>query len=414
MVRVRTFRGYVVNPARAPDIVAPAYDSMSPAERARYAESNPDNYLNVMRTREDYPQDARVSIGEILASNKRNLERLLARDGFIEQDDAAFYVYRLSDGGHAQTGLVAEIPVAEIDAGKVLKHEQTRRDREDLLVEYQEVVGASSSPVALAYAAVEEIRALLREIARDAAPHLDLESDDGARHTLWRVEDETLQRRLCELFERVPVTYLTDGHHRTASTLRYVARLVAEGRARARDGAWNHLLVALFPHDEMRVLPFHRCVRDLGMSREAFLDRLSERFEVEVLDCDPAAPALPSGRGEFTLVLDDDCFRVAAKRVRSEREDPAASLDAGILQDCVLESILGIADCSDPRVEYVSALSGVEGVNHLRARGWRVAFYCHPPSIEDIMAVSDAGGIMPPKSTCFDPKVRSGLFLRLN
>ena len=415
MAVINPFGGYVVNPERADDIIAPAYDSMTVEERSHHANSNPDNYLNAMRTREDYPADAEIGIGEILATNRRNIEHMVATRGFVEIGEADFFVYRLIHGEHRQTGLVAEIPVVEIDEGRVLKHEQTRADHEELLVEYQETVGASSSPVALAYQAVDGIREILDSITADTEPFLDHQTDDGVRQILWRVNDETRSRRLVEAFTRVPVTYLTDGHHRSASASRYVARLKQEDREPEQDGAWNHLLVALFPHDELRIFPFHRLVHDLGDTDAAgILERLRETFTVTPLECDAAAPLLPSQAGCFTMVLDESCYRLDPIEFRSASENPAAALDVNLLQSLILEPVFGIRDSrADTRLAFVNGANGYGAVNHLRAKGWRVAFYCHPPSIEDIMLVSDAGEIMPPKSTCFEPKVRSGLFLRL-
>jgi uncharacterized protein (DUF1015 family) len=221
---------------------------------------------------------------------------------------------------------------------------------------------------------------------------------------------------LREAFERVPVSYLTDGHHRVAAASRFVSTLRREGHAPSHDGAWNRMLVALFPHDELRVLPFNRVVRDLGsLDDRAFLERIAGLFEIEELDADPRNPPLPARAGSFVMVLDSRCFRISTAHSEHRSTDPTEFLDVSLLQRLVLDPILGISDSrSDSRLEYVSGSSGCAGVNRFRDAGWRLAFYCHPATVEDIMKVSDAGMVMPPKSTCFDPKVRSGLFLRLS
>jgi uncharacterized protein (DUF1015 family) len=415
MPTVRAFGGYMVNPARAEAVIAPAYDSLAPVERARYADAHPDNFLNVMRTREDYP-DETIDIQQILERNQANLRRMLESGCFLHFDKPAMFIYQLSHGAHVQTGLVAELPVAEIDRGAVLRHEQTRVERERLLVQYQKQVGASSSPVALAYRANPDISALKSRLIAGREPALDTQAEDGVRQVLWKISDDQSIAELRDAFERVPVTYLTDGHHRTAAASRYVASLAEQGRLPDSDGAWNHVLVALFAHDELKILPFNRVVRDLGdLEPEQFLDKLEVLFDVELLNADPDRPALPESTGIFTMVLDRQCFRLRLRYAGEETGDPARALDVSVLERCVLNDILGIADGrSDPRLDYVSGSAGYDGVNHLRAAGWRLAIYCHPASIEDIMKVSDAGRIMPPKSTCFEPKVRSGLFLRLN
>ncbi len=407
MPRIHPFAGYVVDAGRAPEVVAPAYDSLSPAERIRYAASHPHNYLNAMKSLEDFDGDAEIE--DILAENRSNLERLLADGCFRRQRTPALFVYRLAIDGHVQTGLVGELAVADIERGAVLKHELTRVEREQLLVDYQMRVGASSSPVALAYPACERIRSLQQQVVEDAAPQLDLTSDDGVRQTLWRIDDAPLSAELLAAFASVPVTYLTDGHHRVAAASRLLAQLRDDGRDPRAASVWDRLLVALFPHDELRVLPFHRCVSDLGgMSRETLLQRLAQVAELEPLSADPANPPSPARAGEFVMVLDDVCYRMRLASAADGR------MDVSQLQERVLEPILGIGDSrADARLEYVSGVLGVDGVNRLRQIGWRVCFYCHPVSMDDVMRVSDAGGVMPPKSTSFEPKVRSGLFLRL-
>lgn len=415
MPRIRAFDGYVVNPSRASDVIAPAYDSLTPAARTRFSDVHPDSYLNVMRTREDYPGED-IATTDILQRNRDNLFRLLDKGCFLPLESPAMFVYRLGQNDHVQTGVVAELPVGEIDRGAVLRHEQTRRDREDLLVEYQEFVGATSSPVALAYRADAHIGELVSRVIAGGEPFLDSRSMDGVRQQLWKVADAKSVEALCDAFQRIPVTYLTDGHHRTASASRYVARLRQNGRMPAFDGGWNHVLVALFPDDELRILPFNRVVRDFGDGDESsFLDRLRQVFDVESLDVAAHAPPLPDRQGTFVMVLDDRCFRLHARECLVDSEDPSAYLDVSLLERHILDPLLGIGDSrSDPRLEYVSGSAGYEGVNRLRADGWRLAFYCHPATLCDIMKVSDAGLIMPPKSTSFEPKVRSGLFLRLN
>ena len=411
MTRVRPFKGSLVNPARVREVVAPAYDSMSASERARFADARPDNFLNVMRTREDWPED--ICVQEILRNNKRNLESMIANGSFCEQSEAGFVIYRLIAGGHQQTGLVAEIPVSEVDEGRVLKHELTRREHEDLLVDYQSFVGVSSSPVALAFHADTSIRRLMASIAESTTPYLDYEGDDGVRQQLWRVTDCEIISELRGNLSTVENAYLTDGHHRVAAASRYLANRRASGEL--SEGDWDHLLVALFPADELSILPFNRCVRDLnGMDESGFLGALSEHFHVSHLQCSADSPSSPETMGNFVMVLDDNCYQLTIKDTSRDPDDPVGGLDVTRLQNLVLGPLLGIEDArGDNRLEYLSGTTGVSGVNELRRKGWRLAFYCHPVSMAELMAVADAGQFMPPKSTCFEPKVRSGLFLLL-
>jgi uncharacterized protein (DUF1015 family) len=416
MADLFAFDGFVVNPKRAGDIVAPAYDSMSADQRARYAESHKDNYLNVMRTRDDYPSEQQIEISEILNSNKTNLNRLIAEDGFVKIEQKSYFVYRLIFEDHQQTGLVAALPVAELDQGVVLRHEQTRADREELLVEYLEVVGASSSPVALAYRAQPEIDSILEDLCQQS-PCLDITSSDGVRQILWQVSDPQVITQLAEIYQSVPVTYLTDGHHRTASASRYVRKLIDNNQAPEKDGVWNHVLVALFPHDQLRILPFHRCVKLSSDSTnfETLLSQINQNFAVTRLSCDPKNPDMPGQSGSFTMVYRDQCFSLTFLNKDNAASDGSIQLDVNILQKYVLKPLFGITEGnSNPYLEYVSGSAGIEGVNEVMEKGFELAFYLYPVSIEEIMRVSDLGDVMPPKSTCFEPKVRSGLFLQLN
>jgi uncharacterized protein (DUF1015 family) len=408
---IHPFKGWIIDPQRVDEVVAPSYDAMTPAERVEYCRSHPRNYLTVMRSLDEFGDDARPSLDDLLAGNRSRLEQLLESGAFVRRDRPSLYVYRLALDGHEQTGLVAEIPVEEYEQGRVLRHEHTRSDKEDQLARYQEVVGASSSPIALAYPPDPDIDAEIDRLTRDR-PLLDFVADDGLHQTIWAIEDTKAQERLRELFAGVGTTYLTDGHHRAASAARYAAR---RRRHADGDGAWRYMLALLFPGGQLRVLSFNRCVRDLGtLSAGEFLARLDDSFHVTALPDDADDASLkPRAAREFVMLLDGSWYRLT---VRPEKvpDDPVAALDVSLLQDLVLEPLLGIRDVrSDPRLDYVSDALGVDGLRRRAESGWRVAFNCHPTSIAELMTVADAGAVMPPKSTCFDPKARSGIFLRL-
>ena len=409
MTCVRPFQGSLVSPDKAHEVVAPAYDSMTAQQRARFAEARPLNFLNVMQTQDDYA-DA-TDINEILARNKQNLNRLFDQQCFVPQSGDALYIYRLIFDGHQQTGLVGEIPVEEIEQGKVLRHELTRQDREDLLVQYQSYVGVSSSPVALAYKANAEIKRIQQEITRTVEPYLDHTGAQGLRQMVWKVDSAVHQQQLQQYFAAVDITYITDGHHRAAAATRFLEHCRLEGRD---PGEWCQLLVALFPDDELSILSFNRCVKDLnGLDESEFFKAVAENFHVEHLQCDPTNPPGPEALGNFVMVLDDSCYHLRVLDTARDPDNPVASLDVNRLHNLLLNPILGIEDPrNDPRLEYVSGLQGGNGVQALRQKNWRLAFYCHPISMQELMAVADAGQVMPPKSTSFEPKVGAGVFLQ--
>ncbi len=416
MATIRPFEGYLVNPERAALVASPAYDALTPEQRHAYAETHSTNFLNVMRSREEYPRSQRPSLDVLLARNKARLEEMIRAGDFVREPRPSLYLYRLSVAGHVQTGVVAEIPVAEFEQGLVKKHEHTQEGKEDDLTAYQRVVRASSSPICLAYAGQPEIDALVAELT-SAPPVIDFVAEDGVAQSVWLVDDPSTIHRLQAQFSRVPSTYLTDGHHRAASASRFRASERAANPNHTGEEAYNFLLVALFPDRQLRILEYNRMVQGTnGLSHSELLAAVEERFEVEPLGSAPASSPKPRRRGEITMLLGGEWYRVTirAGAVLVASDDPVRSLDVTILQDELLGPVLGVGDPrTDPRIDYLSGAFGLQDLaRHCRDHD-SIGFAVYPTAIEDLMAVADAGAVMPPKSTWFDPKLRSGLFLRI-
>lgn len=413
MPTIRPFGGYLVAPERVQDVVAPAYDALTPAQRHLYALAHPDNYVNAMRSLDEFPERERPSLEELLERNKRTLERLIAQGAFRELETPCMFIYRLEAHDHEQVGLVGEIPIEEYDRGVIKKHEHTHTNREDHLARYNDVVGASSSPVCLTYTHHPEIDAIVHACMEDA-PILDFVSEDGVAQTIWRVDDRKIQERLQRRFARIDEAYLTDGHHRAAAASRFAHLKKRRNPRHTGEEPYNYLLVVLFPDDQIRILAYNRYVKDLnGLSVDEFLAALSKSFTVKCLGAVAADEAEPTEPREFTMLLDNKWYRLDVDPDTVPENDPVASLDVAILHERVLDPILGIADlrCSQ-RCESIAGILGMEGLAQHCAGGKGVAFACYPMSIRQLMAVADADLAMPPKSTWFDPKVHSGLFLR--
>ena len=325
---------------------------------------------------------------------------------FELQPQEALYIYRLHTGDHFQTAVIAEVPVTEYQQGRIHKHEHTRSEHENRLTQYLQHVGVSSSPICLAYQDDARIDKTVEIITQDK-PLLDFFMEDGVRQTIWKVVEPEQIDILRTQFLSVEVAYLTDGHHRMAASVRHAAN-------RSSSGAWDIFLAALFPATQLRILSFNRCVRDLnGLSVEQLIDGLALNFTVDRIS-DDRKTMLPSKPGEFTLLVENQLFRLQVRPTRVPN-DPVGSLDVSLLQNLFLEPVLGIEyDRADPRLDFVTGDRGLNGLRHRAEEGWQAGIACYPTSMTDLMSIADQGLVMPPKSTCFDPKARSGIFLRFS
>ncbi len=412
MPKIKPFDGYLIKAERATSVVSPAYDSVSAEERRRFADENPDNFINTMRLQEDYPEDAQPTQDELLDNNKAHLQNLLHSGAFEQLDQSSMFVYQLGTGRHIQTGLVCEASVEDYENGTLKKHENTRAAKEDLLARYQEVVGASSSPICLTYPQTTDIDSEIAQVVSRTAD-VDFVTADGETQKIWTITKSEELQRFQQLFDSVDATYLTDGHHRAASGCRYAEIMRAKSGSNNGDEPFNQLLIALFPDNQLNLLPFHRCVRDSnGLTGDQIAAELLQHFEVERLT--DVTEFNPCSHGEFGMLVENNWYRLAVRHEVIDKSDPVASLDVSILQDLILDPVLGIKDMrDDPRLGYIAGVAGTEGIKKAASEGWEVVFVCYATSIKQLMDVADAAALMPPKSTYFDPKPRSGIFVRL-
>lgn len=412
MTTIRPFQCYHASPDLAHEVACPAYDAMTPSERHEFACAHPLNYLNVMRSTEEFPEAERPAFDENLQRNSERLQKMIADGVFIFNDTPGFYIYRLEVDGHVQNGLVAELPVEEFDQGHVKKHEHTRRDKEDTLIRYRDQVRASSTPISLTYEGTDDIDRIVDTI-HENEPLIDFTSADGVRHTLWFVGEPRHIDALQDAFARYSAVYLTDGHHRAAVCQRWAAKRRADNPNHSGDEPYNFVLTVLFPDHENRILEYNRVVHDCnGMSPDALIEALQPKFDVTGLG--PGDDVRPPRRHQFGMYLDGKWYRLRAHKGVVDENDPVHALDVCLLQDHVLRPVLGIEDPrGDPRLDYVPGCCTLDELERRADREGGVAFACHPTSVAELMAIADAGEVMPPKSTWFDPKVRSGLLVRL-
>jgi uncharacterized protein (DUF1015 family) len=365
------------------------------------AAGNPDSFLRVSRPEIDLAEGTDEHDPAVYEQGRRNLAELLRRGVLRQEEVPRFYVYAQRMGGHRQTGLVACASVDEYVRDVIKKHEKTRADKEDDRTRHIDTLSAHDEPVFLTYPSRPEIDAALERV-KQGPPEYDLTTRDGVEHKLWVMPAET-GAHVETLFRQVPVLYVADGHHRSAAA----ARVHAQRRGQA--GEHDVFLAVLFPHDQMQILAYNRLVRDRqGRSPEALLALLRERMDVE-----PAARPQPEQPLSVGVHCGGRWWRARVRPGSYDARDPVASLDCSLVQEQILGPIFGITDPRrDTKVDFVGGIRGAEELERrVAAEGWSMALHLFPTRIEQLMAVSDAGLLMPPKSTWFEPKLRSGLFV---
>jgi len=407
MPLIRPFAGLRPDPAHAAEVLAPPYDVLSAAEARSLAAGHPWSFLHVSRPEIDFAEGTDPYAPEVYVKGAESLQRL-REEGVLRQDPIeCLYLYRLSLGEHVQSGVVAAASVSAYEDGRIRRHELTRAAKEDDRARHIDTLGAQTGPVLLTYRHRPALDALVAELAA-GVPDVDTMAADGVRHTLWVVRDPSAIDALGTGFETLPRVYIADGHHRSAAACR-VARWRRAGSPGAPAGAaYERFLAVLFPDTQMRILDYNRVVTDLGgLDAQGLLDRLLGRFVVR----GSSGPVRPAATGELGMYLAGRWYRLLIRPQWVPRDDAVEALDVSLLGRHLLEPILGIADARrDPRVDFVG---GVRGLGELERRvdsgEAAVAFALYPTPIEMLMAVADAGGIMPPKSTWFEPKLADGL-----
>jgi uncharacterized protein (DUF1015 family) len=403
MSLVKPFGGLRPAAGHAADVAAPPYDVLSTDEARVRAAGKPWSFLHISKPEIDLPPETDPYSPAVYAKAVENLQKMLAA-GILERDrQACFYAYRLEMGPHSQTGFVAAASVAAYDAGRIKKHEFTRPDKEDDRVRQIDALNAQTGPVLLAYPPSAAADALLARVAA-GTPAADVTADDGIRHTIWVIDDEATIAGITTAFAAMPALYIADGHHRSAAA----SRVAAARRKAGVEQASDYFLSVIFPHHQMKILDYNRVVKNLnGLSADDFLARIGEKYLVS-----PACGAVkPSCHGEVGLYLGGGRWYRLNIDPKLFVSDPVANLDVSLLSDHLLGPVLGITDLRrDKRIDFVG---GIRGLGELEKRvdsgEMAAAFAMHPTGLKDLMAVADAGQIMPPKSTWFEPKLADGL-----
>jgi uncharacterized protein (DUF1015 family) len=402
-MRIRAFQGLVPNPAHAPEVACVPYDVVNAAEAAALAAGKPRTLLRVDRAEIDLPNETNHYSEAVYAKARENLLALQANGSLGRETGPSLYVYEQQMGAHRQRGLVALCHVEDYDAELIKKHEKTRKDKEDDRTKLIDTLSANTGPVFLTYRDEAGVTALVNAKVQETPLH-DFTAPDGIRHTVWRVAGGA---DWVQAFGRVPVTYIADGHHRAASAAR-VARMRRE-RNPQHTGAedYNWFLCVLFPASELKILPYNRIVLDLhGLAPADLLAQVKTIFGGVT---ENAAPT-PTAIGQVSMYLAGKWYGLRCPV--DPKADPVGRLDVSVLQDKLLAPVLGIDDVrTSKRIDFVGGIRGTgELVRRVDADGG-VAFSLFPVTLDQLMDIADAGQIMPPKSTWFEPKLRSGLFI---
>lgn len=408
MSRVVPFRALRPAPALAARVASVPYDVVNADEARALAAGNDLSFLRVVRSEIGLPPGTDPYGDEVYRAAARSLQDLAARGALVREDTPVFYVYRIVAGAHSQTGIACGVAAEEYEDNGIRRHELTRREKEDDRLRHINACRAYTEPVLLMYRAVAAIDAAVGEVTR-GAPLFDFTAPDDLRHTLWRVDDPGVQAAVRSLFADVPALYIADGHHRAAAAARHARRSCREGQLTEKEKDCEYFPAVVFPHDQLRVLGYHRVIRDLdGRSPGDVLAAAGKAFIVEATIAPPRVEP-----GVIGMLLGGGWYLLRPRPGVVPLSDPVASLDVAVLQDHLLGLGLGIGDPrTSPRIDFVGGSRGHEELERRCGVDSKAAFLLAPVRVAQIMSVSDAGKIMPPKSTWFDPKLRSGLFIK--
>ncbi len=410
MAIVKPFQCVRPNKEEASLVAALPYDVYNRKEACQVTAENPKSFLNIDRPETQFSQDVDIYDDRVYEKAAAMLGDWI-KNGTFELDNAkSYYIYELIMNGRSQTGIVACSSIDDYVSGVIKKHENTREEKELDRIRHVDTTDAQTGPIFLAYRSVLEINRLVED-KKKTEPLYDFTADDGISHKVWRIADPETVRVIEESFLHIPATYIADGHHRAASAVKVGLKRRKETVEYTGEEEFNFFLSVLFPDDQLMILPYNRVVKDLnGLSPEAFLTKLSDGFLVTSVGEEAYGP---SEKGTFGLYLNKTWYCLKAKD-SLKSDDPVKGLDVSILQDNLLGPILGIGDPRiDKRIDFIGGIRGLKELEKRCGEDMTVAFSMYPTSIGELFSVADAGLLMPPKSTWFEPKLRSGLFIHM-
>ena len=408
MAQIRPFKAYRPCKGMEERIAALPYDVYNRAEAHEVVKKNPESFLAVDRAETQFGEEVDTYADCVYEKADQLLREKIQEGKFVQDPTPCFYLYELTMDGHSQTGVVGCASIDDYRNNVIKKHENTRADKEEDRIRHVDTCSMQTGPIFLAYRAKEDLKEKIGELKKQA-PVYDFVSEDGIGHRVWVIDNNSDVSMIEEAFGKIPAIYIADGHHRCASAVKVGLKRREQYPDYTGEEEFNYFLSVIFPDEELRILDYNRVVKDLnGLDATAFLTRIGEYFTVEKKG---QAPYRPTKKGMFGMYLEDEWYSLVAKE-KIKSEDAVEGLDVSLLQNYLLDPILGIKDPkTDKRIDFVGGIRVLGELERRVHTDMKVAFAMYPTSIAELFAVADAGRLMPPKSTWFEPKLRSGLFL---
>ncbi len=408
MAQIRPFKAYRPCKGMEERIAALPYDVYNRAEACEVVKKNPESFLAVDRAETQFGEEVDTYADCVYEKADQMLREKIQEGKFVQDPTPCFYLYELTMDGNSQTGVVGCASIDDYRNNVIKKHENTRADKEEDRIRHVDTCSMQTGPIFLAYRAKEDLKEKIGELKKQA-PVYDFVSEDGIGHRVWVIDNDSDVSMIEEAFRKIPAIYIADGHHRCASAVKVGLKRREQYPDYTGEEEFNYFLSVIFPDEELRILDYNRVVKDLnGLDVAAFLTRIGEYFTVEKKG---QAPYRPTKKGMFGMYLEDEWYSLVAKE-KIKSEDAVEGLDVSLLQNYLLDPILGIKDPkTDKRIDFVGGIRGLGELERRVHTDMKVAFAMYPTSIAELFAVADAGRLMPPKSTWFEPKLRSGLFL---
>ena len=411
MAIIRPFMAVRPSVEKAEKIAALPYDVYNRAEACEVVKNNPDSFLKIDRAETQF-DDSVGTYDDIVYDKARDtLNEMIEKGDFIQDDKPCYYLYELTMDGRAQTGIVACASIDDYENNIIKKHENTRAEKEADRIRHVDTCSAQTGPIFLAYRQNDVLKGIVSDV-KSKEPMYDFTADDGIRHRAWIIDGTEDIAAIEKAFAGIDSIYIADGHHRCASAVRVGQKRRSENPGYDGSEEFNFFLSVLFPDEELKILDYNRVVKDMnGLSAGEVLEKAGEIFEVEKTDKSASDGVSPNNKGEVSMYLDGSWYFMKLKS-EYKNDDPVKGLDVALLQDLFLEPVFGIKDPkTDPRIDFVGGIRGMAELEKRVNTDCKVAFAMYPTSISELFAVADAGLLMPPKSTWFEPKLRSGLFI---